>query len=538
MTGEQAREALAAALATGAGAAALVYANRVAVTGGDIAAERRGRLVAVIDSVPGDTLERVYREIQPEAFPARLIAFRLALLANHLGDYRSAAAWLEASAGRDGAFPAAIDPAVAKAVKRDIAARQKVEPDVIVAALPMSGPYAAIGDAIARAIRFAARDDREAGRGASGIAGVRVEFVDTMAGGAVAAIDKAAYVHHAIAILGPVGDKESQTAARRAAEFGIPIALLAPTVAGASPGARVFRLWSSPEWEAREAARLAIALGYDRLAILAPRDEHGDQARQAFTDAARQLGQKIVSHGSYDPTASDLEPDLKDFLGLDPAKNERLRRHLRKSGRKNGWKTFSPDVPFDLLYIPDEYHRAALVASFLPYFNVEVRSRDVMDAIALRRKHRGRIPQVVQLLGSSGWHHESLIPRGGPAVEGALLLDIYSGGENEEYASEDGAAFAQRYEARTGRLPSPVTAQAYDAATLVFAARRRVLLRAQSRRRPGDSVDLRREMARALSTAELDTGACGPARIGASGEIEREAILLRVDGGSFVLHEY
>ncbi|MEM9491487.1 MAG: ABC transporter substrate-binding protein, partial [Myxococcota bacterium] len=294
-----------------------------------------------------------------------------------------------------------------------------------------------------------------------------------------------------------------------------------------------FRLWSSPAWEAREAARLAVALGHDRVAVLAPRDEDGELAAAVFARAATALGAEVVGRGFYEPTGTAVEPDIRRFLGLDPARNPRLRRHLRRYGR-TGIKTFTPDVPFDLLYIPDQYQRAALVASFLPYFNVEVRSRDVMDVIRLRAKHRGRVPRIVQLLGSSGWHHPGIIPRGGSAIEGALIVDVFSGGDDEEYATEDGAEFGEAYAAATGRPASAIAAQAHDAALLVLAAAERT--RARARRAQLD--DARAIFAQELARGRLAAGACGPVRMGRDGELEREAILLRVDGGNIVLHEY
>lgn len=529
---QQAEAALAAALASDATAAALVYGNRVVVTGGTLPEAQRDALIQAIDGLPAKTLGAVYRELQPEVFPAELVAYRLALIAAHIADMRSARTWLERSGGAERvvgedavtALRASIDGASDRA--------RQVDTGVIAVALPLSGPFAALGTEMAAAIEFAGRE-RGAARNP-----VRFELLDTRgeSAGAIAAVDRAFHDLRALAVIGPVGDRESAAAARRAAELGIPIALLAPGAATGSPRAGVFRLWASPEWEAHEAARLAIEMGHDRPAILAPRDEHGARAARAFTEAAAARGITVVTSGTYDPTASDLEPDIKSFLGLDPRTNERLRRHLRRRG-KSGWKTFSPDVAFDLLYIPDEYRRAALVAAFLPYFNVEVRSRDVMDVIALRRKHRGRVPQVVQLLGSSGWHHESIIPRGGPVLEGALLVDVYSGGENEEFATEEGAIFAERYSARTGRMPSALTAQAHDAALLVLQARKQALARGD---RPGRSAPggARGELIRALAGARLDDGVCGPAQMSTAGTLEREAVVLRIDGGSFVLHEY
>jgi ABC-type branched-subunit amino acid transport system substrate-binding protein len=320
-----------------------------------------------------------------------------------------------------------------------------------------------------------------------------------------------------------VGQAEARAAAARAAERGIPIALLAPDEGGAAPGSGVFRLWPSAEWEAREAARLAVELGHDRVAVLHPRDEQGTAQADAFRRAAEAAGARVVAVGDYDPSAKDLEPDIKRFLGLDPATNERLRRHLARRGRKQGWKSFSPDVEFDLLYIPDEHGPGALVASYLPYFNIEVRHADVMDTLSLRRKHGGRVPSVVQVLGSSGWYHAGLAPRGGAAVDGALVV-VPCAGVVGDQAGDQAADLIERFEARTGRPPGLVAAQAHDAALLFFAARER----AASARDPSA------ELARSLRLTGLPDGACGPAQVGNDGQVERAASLLRVEGGEFV----
>jgi hypothetical protein len=236
---------------------------------------------------------------------------------------------------------------------------------------------------------------------------------------------------------------------------------------------------------------------------------------------------RVVVNESYDPTASDVQPDVRRLLGLDPITNDRLRRHLRQFGTKKGGKTFSPDVLFDLLYIPDDYDRAALVASYMPYFNVELRSVDIVDTFSLRQKHGGRLPSVVQLLGSSGWHHESLIPRGGPAVEGALVVDVWAGGETEEFATEEGAALDTRMREALGHPASGVAAQAYDAARLLFAARRRAATR--------DPARARDELGRWLRTIRLDDGACGPVAIDDKGALLRDPVVLQVEGEGFVV---
>lgn len=490
-------------------------------------------LLAGVDALSLTDADALYGELLPWAPPARLVAFRAALLAEHTGDDQAALAWLERAehAGAAGSTELAgvADLAgKARAMRRRVNARGRVDVRSIAVLLPLSGRFAAVGKELRAAIALAREHDK---------GDVELVFLDTQGTpeGARAAVERAVYDQAALAILGPVGERESMAAAARATDFGVPIALLAPGAGVTSgPASGVFRLWSSSEWEAREAVRVAVDLGYDRLAVLAPRDEHGDAAARAFQDAASAHQVEVVAVGSYDPTVGDLEPDIKSFLGLDPRENRRLAAHLRRHGRKQGWKSFSPDVPFELLYIPDEYQRASLVAAYLPYFNVELRTDDIMDIEYLKKKHLGRVPQVVQLLGSSGWHHPSLPARGGSAIEGALLLDVYAGGDAEEFSGEAAERFAEAYAQRTGRPASAFAAQAYDAAALVLAGARAASLAPGK----GDGREARAAVRQALARGYLANGVCGRARMGESGAIERQAVVLSVRGGAFVVHEY
>jgi len=465
-------------------------------------------VIDAVDALAAGDAGPLWRQLP--ASPARAaLALRLALTAEHRGDPGKARGWLAHAAPT---FTELAD--VAAALRGRLDRRAAVDPAVIAVLLPLSGPHAAIGREIEAAVTVAA----------SSAGGARLRFLDTRGepDGAAAAVDQAAAAG-AVAILGPVGDRESQAAAGRAAQLGIPIGLLSPGE-GAAPEAGVFRLWPPTDWEAAAAVQAARDLGYDRLAILAPRDEQGSAEIDAFRAAARAAGAEMVAAGQYDPTATDLEPDLEAFLGLDPRSNPRLARHLARFGVKKGWKTFSPDVEFDALYIPDDHDHAALVAAYLPFFNVEVRTGDQMDIDLLRRKHGGRVPRLVQLIGSSGWHHPGLVPRGGATVEGALVIDVFAAGDAD--ASSDGAAaFAAAFTARTGRPPGSLAAEAHDAALLLLRAR------AAAAR----AADPRAELIHRLVGARVDDGACTAARVGADGVLTRAALLLRVDGGELVL---
>lgn len=437
--------------------------------------------------------------------PAGKLALRLARLAHHRGDDRDARGLVTrargaADASELGAALAALDGELVTAA---------IDPALVAVLLPLSGPYAAIGGELRVAIELAPA------------AGTRWLTLDTKGtpDGAAAAVSDAAS-QGAIGILGPVGQREAIAAARAAALHGLPIALLAPGD-GADPGAGVFRIVASAADEGRAVARLAALDSFPTVGVLAPRDDLGREAAEAFVAEAGRLGLQVTGQGTYDPTGGDVEPDVKAFLGLVPANNPRLAAHLARHG-KAGWSTFSPDIPYSLLYLPERYDRAAIVAAFLPYYNVELRGTDALDPARLARKHGGHIPQVVQLVGGAGWHHPTLPVRGGAAVQGALLVDDFAGELGGDLAVQLVAAFQQR----TRRAPSTAAAEAYDAATLIAAARATVAATA---------ADPRGALRAALARASLPDGACGPAAMGPDGELARVPTVLEVQGDELIV---
>jgi ABC-type branched-subunit amino acid transport system substrate-binding protein len=458
---------------------------------------------ARIDEADEPTLRAALAGLGDRA-PAGKLALRLARLAHHRGDDREAASWLAqaARAGDAGELGAAL-AALGAALQLT-----PVDRALVAVLLPLSGPHAALGSELRAAIELAPA------------AGTRWLYLDTRgtADGAARAV-ATALARGAVGILGPVGQREALAAARAAAADGVPIALLAPAD-GADPGAGVFRVVASAADEARAVARLALDDSFPTVAVFAPRDDLGSEAADAFAVEATRLGLQVTARGSYDPTGGDVEPDVRAFLGLVPARNPGFAAHLARHG-KQGWTTFSPDIPFTLLYIPDRYDRAAIVAAFLPYYNVELRTTAAPDPARLARKHGGHVPTVVQLVGGAGWHHPSLPIRGGAAVQGALILDDFAGADGGEPAAHLVAAFQQR----TRRSPSTAAAQAYDAATLVAAARAAAAAGGEPRA----------ALRGALARARIDDGACGPAAIGADGELARTPSLLEVQGDELVI---
>ena len=335
-----------------------------------------------------------------DAAPAARLALRAARLTYHRGDEAEARALIaRATTAADETVVHAELAALATSL-----AAPPADPAVVAVLLPLTGRYSTIGSELRAAIQLAPAP------------GTSWLFIDTRGepDGAVAAVETAV-AKGAVAILGPVGQREAIAAARAASLHELPIALLAPADGG-DPAAGVFRLVDSAADEGRAAAKLAATDSFPTVAVFAPRDDLGAESAEAFVAEAQRRGLAVTGQGTYDPTSGDLEADIKTFLNLIPAQNPRLAAALAKNPKK-GAQAFSPDIPYSLLYIPDRYDRAAVVAAFLPYFNVELRTTEFPDPERLKRKHGGFLPQVVQLVGGAGWNHPSLPIRGGEAVQ-------------------------------------------------------------------------------------------------------------------------
>ncbi|MEO8699541.1 MAG: penicillin-binding protein activator [Kofleriaceae bacterium] len=465
--------------------------------------------VAKLDAAAIDTLDeatvRAAMAKVGDAAPAARLALRGARLAWHRGDAATARSLIARAASA--ADHDAVRSELA-ALGGQVAATAPVDVKTVAVLLPLSGRFSVIGSELKVAVQLAPA------------AGTSWMFIDTKGEpeGAAAAVDQAA-ARGAVAILGPVGEREAIAAARAAALHGVPIALLAPAD-GADPASGVFRVVDSPGDEGRAVARLAASESFPTVAVFAPRDDVGSESGAAFIAEARRLGLQVTNDGSYDPTGGNLEPDVKAFLNLVPATNPKLRAHLARHGKK-GWTTFSPDVNYSLLYLPDRYDRAALVAAFLPYYGVELRTTEFPDPAMLSRKHNGVMPQVVQLVGGAGWHHVSLPIRGGAAVQGAMIVDAFPG----ELGGDTGIAFWAAFQQRTNRTPSAAAAETHDAAMLVANVRKDIAA----------SPDPRAAFRAAFARGKLDDGACGPAAMGADGELVREPAILEVSGDQLLL---
>ncbi len=360
-------------------------------------------------------------------------------------------------------------------------------------AVPTSGEFAPLGKQIVESARIAAQDT-----------GARIVVRDTGGepAGAVKAVSELAADPSVVAVIGPLGIRESQAAAATAQRHGIPLFALTASESVNRAGGWVFRVRSSPAEQATAMADIAVDhLDAKTAAIAYPQITYGNDAAVAFTE-------RFVSRGGRVTAVANYAEDTTNFEGvLDVLVAKKV--YLGKKGSVGKWKTDAsgfarlkgkPTVDFDVLFVPDFHYRVARLLPFLPV--VGIQNGDGGDGVA------------VQLLGLSGWQGKTM-ELGGGAAAGALYVDTFAGdaagGRQEE--------FSRTFEAVTGRRPVDIEAEAFDIVWLVS----QLAAPAAGEREP------RAALVRSLPTSRPWTGVAGSLRFGPSGEPIRVLGLYRFD---------
>ena len=295
------------------------------------------------------------------------------------------------------------------------------EKDEVRAALlvPLSGPQAALGQAMSNAAQLALFE----------LADQRFNLIplDTRgtAEGAAAAAAQAV-AQGADIVLGPLFSPEVKAAAPLARDHGVP--LLAFTTDRNALGNGVYTLGFLPGSQVSRVVGYARTQGKERFALLARSDEYGRAVADAFRAAVAAQGGRVVKVEYYDPQSYDLAGAVRRLTDADA----RGRGKGKESNQATG------PVPFDAVMIPDEGSRLRQLASLATYYDAN--------------------PDQVAFLGTLLWDDPRLSTE--PSLQGGL------------YPAAPAAAH-QDFEARYARAFGPMPARlggiasiAYDAAAL------------------------------------------------------------------------
>lgn len=286
---------------------------------------------------------------------------------------------------------------------------------------PLTGSEAVYGQFVKNGIDLAVEMYNAQG----GILGKQIETVTYDSKGvaqeAINAFENLVNNDKAHAVIGPVLSRTTLPVAPLAAKYNIP--MITPTAnhpditKGYKP---VFRAGFSNPYQGKGLAQFA----YDKLnarkvsIMYDAADIYSTGLAEAFADAFEQQGGIVATYEGYTNDTEDFSPYLANVKASDS----------------------------DVLFIPDYYHRAALIASQV---------KDIgMDVI---------------LLGGDGWVEWQNVENAAEIFDGAYF--------SSDYAVEDPTSanrnFITAYRKKYNQIPNNSAALGYDAAVIMLEAIRR-----------------------------------------------------------------
>lgn len=383
------------------------------------AAERIATLVD--ESTTPEDIRLLYERLPQDGVAWRLVAVRAARQAYEKNDTERTKEILAALEEQDVSLDEDLREISVRVERKD-----QADPRVIGAILPLSGRGREVGKHALRGLMLASDAPH---RGPIPENAAQLVFRDD--GGdpesAARAVDDLVHLHQAIAIIGPIGSDAAVAAARKAQELGVPIITLSPGGGVTEAGPLAFRLFITPEGEARELVTAARGRGAERFAVLHPANSFGKTMREAFERQVRAQDGKTVAAVEYEPGSTSFAKPIRE-----------LRR-----------------TRFDALFLPDSAKTVQLIAPALAAAGLWSRPEGE------QAPERGR---AITLLLPSVGHSSELVRDSNRYLQGALFSRPFSP------TSSTGRGFAERYRTRFDATPDVFAAYAYDAFHLVRSA--------------------------------------------------------------------
>jgi outer membrane PBP1 activator LpoA protein len=166
-------------------------------------------------------------------------------------------------------------------------------------------------------------------------------------------------------IIGPFLRTDVVTAAATGSQ-AVPMLALNFLAGDEAAGSGFYQFALSPEDEAREIARRALAKGQKRGVALAPAGDWGNRVLTAFTQEYRAGGGVLLAQAVYDTSQPDYSAAIRSVLGTQDS-DERLQRLQRTTGAKY---EFEPRRRADIDFIyaaASEENQARLLRPQLNY---------------------------------------------------------------------------------------------------------------------------------------------------------------------------
>ncbi|MEW6442882.1 MAG: penicillin-binding protein activator [bacterium] len=444
--------------------------------------------------------------LYPEGFTADAIRFGMAVSFHGSGQARLAEEILLKMSPRH--LDDALTPRIQELLGR-MYHRGTPQGCTIGCLLPLSGKYGRFGAGVLDALLLGARAFREPGEHGQPI---RLLIRDTRGDPAAAVQQLKALCEDPdlVGIIGPLKADEAIACAREAQALGVPLIALTQKEEVAKAGDFVFQNGLTMRQQVEELVDYAMEdLGVLRFAVLYPNDGYGRLARDRFLAKVSAMGGEVVSSVPYGGQETDFQDEIRKLVG------ERYWQALRDGQARKGFKPTLEDdedrdeavapessgaapagaaeLPFQALFIPDQYRKVALIAPHLALYDIS----------------------GILLLGTNAWNSPHLVESAGDYVRGAVFVDGFFAGSPMPLVKD----FMLEYRGSCGRDPGLLEAEALDSLWMLESA----FERAASKTRAQVRV--------ALSVMEAYPGLSGSTRFDAEGCAEKRLYLLSVMDG-------
>lgn len=359
--------------------------------------------------------------------------------------------------------------------------------------VPLSGRYARLGETLSNAAQLAVfdiADDRFT---------LLIKDTQGTAFGAQQAA-REAIAEGARLLIGPVFATNVPGVADEARAAQINVLSFSNDRSVAGDG--VFVLGLAPETQVDRIVGYSRAQGLQRFAVLAPRTPYGETVVGALRAATIRYGAELARIGFYDPEATDISAEVRQFANYDQrhrallsqrqvlaARNDEAAKLALK--RLDGLDTLGPPQ-FDAVLVPESGKRLLTVAPMLAYFDVD--------------------PAEVKFLGTSLWEDEGLTRE--PTLQGGW----FTVPPRELWLN-----FVKRFRDTFDDTPARIAGLAYDATALAAVLAQRA---AADGREP-------RFAAEELTQSSGFAGINGLFRLRPDGTNDHALAIVTIDNGQF-----
>ena len=395
-----------------------------------------------------------------KGFPADLLLLKKLSLHREQGDVSGYKSVLEKFLFE---FP---EHAESKILKKDLETIQKdsdsqVEVGVV---LPLTGKLAATGQKVLQGIQLAYSLLPEASR--------KIIYLNVQDSSGSTGVEKIlrdlARNPKMVGVLGPLLSDEIKQSGDVADLFKLPV--FSPTASSAGlveTSPYIFRNALTRKIQAQFLADYSInTLNLRRFVILYPMEPFGEELKEEFSKAVEGFGGEVVGVSSYDRSQNDFKSQILELGGIADDDLDRItRKQLLENKEKKDFSDptllsrprvdmehwsedkienlkVSLELGYDAMFIPGVYDKVGLIIPQLAFYNIE----------------------KIALLGANGWNSPELIKMGGKFLKSIYFVDGFYSGSHQVRVKR----FVEQFQNNYGEPPSHLSAQAYDAAGILF----------------------------------------------------------------------